>query len=318
MSAYKTSLSSRYLKARLKPFTRPLFLGSLGMISFFGFCVWQYWQHPEWRSTGLNQTNSVTNNTDPQLNGDEFAGVYLQGIPTPVANNANMAPSNIEQPGFLERWLEQKRAETMNSYNQPFVSVGSQPSNNQNKFKFSTEELLRQPALQQYRSVMGNSQPATESENTAVNNQERPEVSSRFPVPATNSGQPTVLEAAIARINYQRSSGEANGAAGQGTNTQLQAQNVPGYTYTQPHQPPTGYTWGVTPPSSRQPVTTPTTDSGYPNSVNPQPEAEADATAQPNNFGGAANPGYPATNQGFPGGVYPGTNNNPYYNPRSY
>ena len=38
----------RYFGARFKPFTRPLFLGSVGVLTLSGITLYQYWHHPDW------------------------------------------------------------------------------------------------------------------------------------------------------------------------------------------------------------------------------------------------------------------------------
>ena len=55
-----TSAFSRYFSARFKPFTRPVFWGSLGGLLVAGVAIYQYWQHPEWIQTN---SESITNST---------------------------------------------------------------------------------------------------------------------------------------------------------------------------------------------------------------------------------------------------------------
>ena len=55
-----TSAFSRYFSARFKPFTRPVFWGSLGGLLIAGVAIYQYWQHPEWIQTN---SESITNST---------------------------------------------------------------------------------------------------------------------------------------------------------------------------------------------------------------------------------------------------------------
>ena len=55
-----TSAFSRYFSARFKPFTRPIFWGSLGGLLIAGVAIYQYWQHPEWIQTN---SESITNST---------------------------------------------------------------------------------------------------------------------------------------------------------------------------------------------------------------------------------------------------------------
>lgn len=267
MSKSKASLNSRYLKARLKPFTRPLFLGSLGMITFFSVCLWQYWQNPQWRSASLNAANSISiPNIEglPQLNGDEYGNIYTQGIDGEYLVTVDSTPQPIEintqRQGFLEEWLESKKVETFNYPYQPNTQMVTGNKSNQQKFMFSTEELLRQPSLQQYRTVLGNE--STQRER--VNNGFREENQFTTTYSERIRTQPTVLESAIARINQRnfppsnRQSEAIPPRETQQPTNQVQAQNVPNYPYTgQPQQPPSGYTWGVTPPGPRPAISNP-------------------------------------------------------------
>jgi hypothetical protein len=59
--------SLRFFKARLTPFTKPMFWGSATILTLLGVTIWQYWQHPEWIGTNnIEQPSTIRNNTANQ------------------------------------------------------------------------------------------------------------------------------------------------------------------------------------------------------------------------------------------------------------
>ena len=69
-----TPPSMRYLGARLKPLRRPMFWGSLGLVSLIGLALYQYWEHPDWLNGNLSEIN--TNNN---ISTDKLPNVAYQG-----------------------------------------------------------------------------------------------------------------------------------------------------------------------------------------------------------------------------------------------
>lgn len=62
-----TPASMRYLGARLKPLKRPLFWGSIGLVSLIGLALYQYWLHPDWISGNLSEIATTTNDSTSRL-----------------------------------------------------------------------------------------------------------------------------------------------------------------------------------------------------------------------------------------------------------
>ena len=73
--------SMRYLGARLKPFRRPLFWGSLGLASLIGLTLYQYWQHPDWLTGSLSEiktnSNSSLNNLSNSIEREKISAEDL-------------------------------------------------------------------------------------------------------------------------------------------------------------------------------------------------------------------------------------------------
>ncbi|ELR96650.1 hypothetical protein [Gloeocapsa sp. PCC 73106] len=67
MSRSKTSLKARYLKARIRLFIRPVFLGSLGIISFSSFCIWGLAGSHQSTATKLAQVHDSEVSLTPRI-----------------------------------------------------------------------------------------------------------------------------------------------------------------------------------------------------------------------------------------------------------
>ncbi|TVQ44610.1 MAG: hypothetical protein EA365_09885 [Gloeocapsa sp. DLM2.Bin57] len=244
MSTSKVSLNSRYLKARLKRFTRPLFLTSLGVISFFSFCVWEYSRNPEWRSASLDLNNA------PSTTEAGFSEIIAQQSENTEVVNYEQPTLNMtsQQPGFLEQWLEAKRAESSSNFYQP-LSTTNQTQVTTSRGNYSPEQVLQNPRVQEYRTLLKNNSASASTED-AEQLQLVTSTSTRNRTPRL-----TVLDAAMLRINGR------GRQQNQPVDNQLTAQNTP--------TGPSGYTWGVTPRTSGVRQTPPPST---PNN-NPQPQS---------------------------------------------
>jgi hypothetical protein len=97
--------SIRYLKARLKPFKRPLFWSSLAILTLVGYAIYQYWQHPELlegssaSSNSANSNKKIVDNSDVKsnLSPDELAvGADLDNVElllTELEKKQSLTPS---------------------------------------------------------------------------------------------------------------------------------------------------------------------------------------------------------------------------------
>lgn len=148
-SSIKTPASLRYLKARLIPFSRPIFWGSLSIVLIFGFVIYQYWQNPE-----LLQTNSTDVDTQPnsretdnsptrsQLSSEDLAvGADLDNvdfllqelesqptIPLNLSPQKNISSNGKNQKTIFNQFKEQQKAKLNNSSG--FESISNNSSNN--------------------------------------------------------------------------------------------------------------------------------------------------------------------------------------------
>lgn len=224
MSVSKVSLNSRYLKARLKRFTRPLFLTSLGVISFFSFCVWEYSRNPEWRSASLDLNNapSTTEAGFSEIITQQYENTEVVNYEQPTLNTSS------QQPGFLEQWLEAKRAESSSNFYQP-LSTTNKTQVATSRGNYSPEQVLQNPRVQEYRTLLKNNSANASTEDTEPLQLVTP-TRTRNRTPRL-----TVLDAAMLRIN-------GRGRPQNQPLDEVTAQSVP--------TGPSGYTWGVTPRTS--------------------------------------------------------------------
>jgi hypothetical protein len=154
-SSVKTPASLRYMKARLRPFSRPAFWGSLCLICVWGFAIYQYFQHPEW----LSPSSADVKNTTPtfsQLSSEDLAvGADLDNvdlllkeleqqetIPLTSSNKIskkNPLPTNNQDTAF-SRFKEQQKAKLNRS--PAGLSPSSVYSNNLPSNNLSSNRLL--------------------------------------------------------------------------------------------------------------------------------------------------------------------------------
>ncbi len=153
----------RYFGARLKPFTRPLFLGSVGFLSLSGIAIYQYWNHPDWLQNQIEQPLEAV-----------FDSRNSQEIPQ-VAEEDLAAVADVDNIELLLQEIEQNRLK--NSFNFPVSKQKtSSPDNRftrfqkkqQDKFKNSNtakynylgtkdnalNNLLKPPSLNNYSSIL--------------------------------------------------------------------------------------------------------------------------------------------------------------------
>lgn len=203
----------RYFKARFQPFRRPLFWGSIGGLSLLVVCVWQYWQHPEWLGTTVEQPGtSVDNPIDPSLS-DPLASPGE--LPPSTQNeldslleveaNRTAEPeedsSPQEQPKNLLEQLapkEEKEAKTGGSAKIFPDLVPDQNSASDNK-AFSDQNLIERASFDNVRSLF-EGKPSNQASPSNFNSSgtsagSAPNLPSVEPVPVP----PSPLEQAVER-----------------------------------------------------------------------------------------------------------------------
>ncbi|AFZ35324.1 hypothetical protein Sta7437_1766 [Stanieria cyanosphaera PCC 7437] len=138
-SSIKTPASLRYLKARLIPFSRPIFWGSLSIVFIFGLVIYQYWQNPELLNTTSttddSQTRSQLSSEDLAVGADlDNVDLLLQElesqatIPLNLSSPKNYSSSGKNQKTVFNQFKEQQKAKLNNSSS--FESSSNNYSNN--------------------------------------------------------------------------------------------------------------------------------------------------------------------------------------------
>lgn len=134
----------RFLKARLKPFTKPMFWGSATILTLLGVAIWQYWQHPEWSATNdIEQPSAIKNNTANQ----NFEGVVVSPDSSQQLSQEDLAiAADIDNSELLLEELQSSQVPVNLLPPQTEVEKNSQNDflNNQNKSDNSLTNELNQ------------------------------------------------------------------------------------------------------------------------------------------------------------------------------
>ena len=177
-----TPASMRYLGARLKPFRRPLFWGSLGLASLIGFTLYQYWRHPDWLSGNLSEirldSNSSINNSSASINREQIPAEDLaigaeldnldlllkelaqnQTIPLNQSKKSQNSLPKGNKDTTYHRFQEQQKAK----FRQPPQSLIPNKINTNDLVQSPTRKLFKPPSLTGYNSNDSNSQNSTSS-----------------------------------------------------------------------------------------------------------------------------------------------------------
>ena len=190
-----TPASMRYLGARLKPFRRPMFWGSLGLASLIGLTIYQYWRHPDWLNANLteleaNKTNSVSKLSNlanqEQLSAEDLAiGAEIdnldllleeleqnQAIPLNIPINSQKAKQSLKgdsRDTIYRRFQEQQKAKLNQA---PAPLIPTKTSNN-NLVTSPTRNLFQFPGFSSYNSLVpinSNQQNSTSSQPELIPN----------------------------------------------------------------------------------------------------------------------------------------------------
>ena len=121
-----TPAFARYFTARIKPFTKPLFLGSFGGLLIAGLAIYQYWRHPDWLQTNSNSTQPITDSQN--------------SLPNASQEDLSVA-ADIDNVDLLLKELQQNRVSNeANTSNQ--IRVQKQDTK-YSRFQKSQEENLQ-------------------------------------------------------------------------------------------------------------------------------------------------------------------------------
>lgn len=109
--------SMRYFKARLRPFTRPAFWGSLSVLSLIGLFAWEAWQHPDWLFKNPEEATPIADSTlskeDSAVAADiDSLPVLIQELDSAdVGIPATRSNQQTREQGFLDDFLNRQAAE---------------------------------------------------------------------------------------------------------------------------------------------------------------------------------------------------------------
>ena len=260
-STDNNSSTWRYLIARLKPATRPMFWVPFIIFSVGGISAWQYWQHPEWLNSSVDDSGlqtlsdverEVSNvNPDDTLLGED---VDPNLIATPSFSNRQRRRQTTE-PGLLEQVMVQnQQAEAENqTFNLFRPLIPNQKSSQKNPFLISTEDLLNQAALPNYSSLSNPKPQKSQSTPTNSNNTASTQLPNIQSPPIGNRGGSSPLTSAVSQVFGQQTVAQEGQQQGQqqqfanpspyglGTNTYTGYGYSP-YSYPSQQQPVNGTT----------------------------------------------------------------------------
>lgn len=163
-SSKQVPASIRYLKARLRTFTRPAFWGSAIALVMMVLGVWEYWVHPEWLNSLVDgetegQVDSANNpSDDPTLSQESSAiGADIDNLPALMqefnrSTNQGAGKTGKEkaqdptQPEGLFEQLTRNPATASNTEStaqpQAIAGIPKAPQSLNNPFLTSAQDLL--------------------------------------------------------------------------------------------------------------------------------------------------------------------------------
>ena len=118
-----TPASMRYLGARLKPFRRPMFWGSLGLASLIGLALYQYWRNPDLLDGNLS---AIQNNSNSSTS--KFSNLTNQGQ---ISSEDLAIGAELDNLDLLLTELEQNQTIPIGKIDKSKKSRNSFPSYNQ-------------------------------------------------------------------------------------------------------------------------------------------------------------------------------------------
>ena len=185
-----TPASVRYLSARLKPFRRPMFWGSLGLVSLIGLAIYQYWRHPDWLNSNLTEietnsnisTNDRANSTNKeQLSADELAiGAELdnldlllkeleqnQTIPLTQSSKTKKSQNSLQtgnKDTIYHRFKEQQKS-NLNRSPQPLIP---KKTTTNNLVTSPTRNIFKLSGFESYTPNTSNTSNTSNTPNTST------------------------------------------------------------------------------------------------------------------------------------------------------
>ena len=167
----------RYFGARLKPFTRPLFLSSVGFLTLSGVAFYQYWHHPDWLQNKIEQPlEAVFGSRDsqeiPQIPEEDLAVVA-------DVDNIELLLQEMEQNHATNPLNVAPDKKKKSKKDSPSTAFSSFKEKQENKFKnagasnptylktdnSALDELLKPPSFTNYRSPI-----STQADGNIISN----------------------------------------------------------------------------------------------------------------------------------------------------
>ena len=150
----------RYFGARLKPFTRPLFLGSVGFLSLSGIAIYQYWNNPDFLQNQIEQPLEAV-----------FGSRNSREIPQ-VSEEDLAAAADVDNIELLLQEIEQNRLKT--PFNSPVSKENSgKPDNEFTRFQKKQQDKFKNSNTAKY-NYLG-------TKNNALNNLLKPPSLNNYP-----------------------------------------------------------------------------------------------------------------------------------------
>lgn len=187
-----TPASMRYLGARLKPFRRPMFWGSIGLASLIGLAIYQYWQHPDWLNGNLSEvetnnyssTSKLSNSIDrEQISAEDLAiGAELDNLDlllTELAQNQAITLEKVPKPNKSNNSLQSNNKDTIyhrfqnqqksKLYQSPKPLISNKTTKN-NLVESPSRNIFKLRSFNSYNPILSNSKKSTSSSSELIPN----------------------------------------------------------------------------------------------------------------------------------------------------
>ncbi len=168
----------RYFGARLKPFTKPLFLGSVGFLTLSGVAIYQYWHHPDLLQNRIEEPLKAVLGSrnlqpiSPVLEEDLAALADIDNIElllqemaqSQAANSFNSISST--KKGNNKNVANTKFSRFKKQQEDKFKNASAASSNYLKRNNNALEQLLKPPSINNFSSNL----PKKQNTNNIVSN----------------------------------------------------------------------------------------------------------------------------------------------------
>ncbi len=134
----------RYFGARFKPFTRPLFLGSVGVLTLSGITLYEYWHHPDWLHNQIEKPLEAV-----------LGSRNSQTLPTVLEEEDLAVLADVDNIELLLQEMEQ--SQIANSFNSvPGKKKPDSPNTAFSRFQKEQENKFKNPSANDYNYLRTN------------------------------------------------------------------------------------------------------------------------------------------------------------------